>query len=375
MAFFLSTGGAEGQSASCDCGSTPGTVTGLELQWNGVTTESFHDALAMLTPLGCSLKRLKLEGNRLAGYLPGTALALFRNVTRPGLSSNRLTGPVPQQLGTLPLLRVLDLTKNDLSGPVPKDLCLYNRSSPSRLIGLMLSSNRLNGTSDVPYCGALVNLDIGNNMFESFGNFTGWRSLQIMRWNNQTQIKSQPILPSMVDSEPLVDWSAASSGLTGPIPAFVAAMTALGAVNLGRNQLTGTLPSDLFINAGSLVSLNLAVNQLTGTLPPEMALTPSHSYKYQRNLLHGTIPEVFHKFVKPGFEMRLDNNHLFCCGTGTTGSGTSLSYTGVNYSAPRLPSFLRQSTLKKHMLLEPEFAALEDSAGLSVPVAQWGAMR
>eukprot|EP00955_Chlamydomonas_euryale_P094145 364833-Chlamydomonas_euryale.AAC.26 len=43
---------------------------------------------------------------------------------------------------------------------VPSGLCV-NRSTPSRLTDLLMSSNQVSGNFSVPYCSSMVNLDIG----------------------------------------------------------------------------------------------------------------------------------------------------------------------------------------------------------------------
>eukprot|EP00955_Chlamydomonas_euryale_P049524 354272-Chlamydomonas_euryale.AAC.1 len=74
------------------------------------------------------------------------------------------------------------------------------------------------------------------------------------------------------------------------------------------------------------------------------------------------------KFAEPGFVMRLNGNRLFCCAASVSGSGGSLLYDGVNDSAPRLPSFLRFSTLKRIVSVDSELGGAEG-------VNLWGSMR
>ena len=42
------------------------------------------------------------------------------------LSANLLTGPIPENMGNLFLLKVLDLANNDLSGTIPNTFLLLN---------------------------------------------------------------------------------------------------------------------------------------------------------------------------------------------------------------------------------------------------------
>jgi hypothetical protein len=61
------------------------------------------------------LSVLRLEGNGLAGPLPG----LPGSVQDVRLSQNRLSGSIPAEYGRLDRLHTLRLEQNDLSGAIP----------------------------------------------------------------------------------------------------------------------------------------------------------------------------------------------------------------------------------------------------------------
>ena len=81
--------------------------------------------------------------------------------------------------------------------------------------------------------------------------------------------------------------------LTGPIPSELADLSNLRSLNLAGNQLTGPIPPELG-NLSNLRSLNLAGNQLTGPIPPELGnLASLTALNLAGNQLTGTIPQSF----------------------------------------------------------------------------------
>ncbi|PRQ34619.1 putative non-specific serine/threonine protein kinase [Rosa chinensis] len=56
----------------------------------------------------------------LTGQIPAY---LSKNLEELALNNNRIRGPIPSWLGTLPRLRSMDLSSNLISGEFPKELC------------------------------------------------------------------------------------------------------------------------------------------------------------------------------------------------------------------------------------------------------------
>ena len=84
-------------------------------------------------------------------------------VTRLDLRSNRLSGEIPPELGSIPYLQSLDLSGNELSGEIPSEL-----DSLANLVTLDLNGNRLSGEISLEL-GNLYNLatlDISGNDFD-----------------------------------------------------------------------------------------------------------------------------------------------------------------------------------------------------------------
>ena len=124
-----------------------GRVTRLELPGNGPLTGPIPDALgdlALLRTLNLggrwdSASRQWIE-NALTGSIPA-ALRRLANIEWLSLRRNALTGPVPAWLGNLSRLLALDLNSNDLTG------------SPAQLGNLVnLQSLYLGGNTIIQAC-------------------------------------------------------------------------------------------------------------------------------------------------------------------------------------------------------------------------------
>ena len=203
---------------------------------------------------------------------------------------NGLTGVIPPELGSLPHLRVLDLSHNRLEGPIPAQL-----GSLSSLQVLDLSGNQLTGPIP-PELGSLSNLQ------------------ELSLDGNQL---TGPIPPELGSLSNLQRLNLGGNRLTGPIPPELGSLSNLQWLYLSGNQLTGPIPPEL----GSLSNLrwlNLSGNQLTGPIPPELgSLSKLQGLFLSGNQLTGPIPPSFLQLEQLGYFYFSDN--LGLCAPGTTG--------------------------------------------------------
>ncbi|KAH0461820.1 hypothetical protein IEQ34_009395 [Dendrobium chrysotoxum] len=97
------------------------------------------------------LRSIDMSSNDLSGHIPEeiTALAALQNLN---LSSNHLTGVIPEKLGNMQSLESLDLSMNNISGTIPQSL-----SSLTSMSSLNLSYNNLSGK--IPSGNQLQTLD------------------------------------------------------------------------------------------------------------------------------------------------------------------------------------------------------------------------
>ncbi|KAG4123133.1 hypothetical protein ERO13_D11G308866v2 [Gossypium hirsutum] len=116
-------------------------------QWSSISTNNFFYLRAFLV----------LKGRQ---YVYSTTLGL---VTSMCLSTNRLIGEIPKELGSLVELRSLNLSRNLLIGNIPDEI------GNIKLESLDLSMNQLNG--EIP--SSFSNLNFLNCFNVSYNNLTG----------------------------------------------------------------------------------------------------------------------------------------------------------------------------------------------------------
>ena len=136
-------------------------------------------------------------------------------VTRIELVENRLTGPIPPELGQLDELHVLALPENELTGPIPPEL-----GQLDELQVLALPENELTG-SIPPELGQLDELQV---LVLAVNELTG----------------SIPV--ELGNLRRLEGLSLANTRLTGPIPPELGDLHNLRQILLMRTRLTGTIP-------------------------------------------------------------------------------------------------------------------------------------
>ena len=180
---------------------------------------------------------------------------------------NGLTGVIPPELGSLPHLRVLDLSHNQLEGPIPAQL-----GSLSSLQVLDLRGNQLT--------------DLGSRSRPLWGTDGSLSNLQRLNLGGNQ--------------------------LTGSIPPDLGSLSNLQWLDLSGNRLTGPIPPDL----GSLSNLHLC--RLTGPIPPDLgSLSKLQGLFLSGNQLTGPIPPSFLQLEQLGYFYFSDN--LGLCVPGTTG--------------------------------------------------------
>jgi hypothetical protein len=145
-------------------------------------------------------------------------------LSRALLGRNRLSGPIPASVASLPRLADLDLSENQLTGVIPEGLGLGGSGTAGNggnvLTSLYLGGNRLSG--DVP-ASLLANSGLG--------------MLNLSR-----------------------------NALGGGIPDAFTPRSYFMLLDLSRNRLTGGVPRSL-ASAAYVGHLDLSHNRLCGTIP------------------------------------------------------------------------------------------------------------
>ncbi|GJX09323.1 leucine-rich repeat protein [Tanacetum coccineum] len=188
-----------------------------------------------------AFEKLHLDGS-LKGEFPADSLGRIVNLRGLSLSSNELTGLIPESLGRLRLLEELDLSDNQLTGPIPKFI--------GKLTTLDLSSNHLNGS--IP---------------ESFGSLTSLKYLDL-----SVNELTGPIPTSLGRLVSLQLFSVYSNSLSGTVPVSIGRFTKLRYLDISKNSLEGVITEAHFAKLSILKYLDTSSNS-------KLTFNVSHEWK------------------------------------------------------------------------------------------------
>ncbi|KAF8036710.1 hypothetical protein BT93_C2427 [Corymbia citriodora subsp. variegata] len=216
-----------------------------------------------MTPFNLSV--MDISNNCMRGELTAEFYANVPNLCYLNLSTNKLEGSIPSELGSIKSLRFLDLSSNNISGGLPIQLLDSNLS----LEYLNVEYNNLQGEiviSEETVNLNLLDLRLGHNMFT--GNLSFLSSL-VSLW--------------------VLDIS--NNSFIGKLPRLIANMSLLVALDLSKNQLDGLIPQELF-DLYSLEYLDLSDNNLSGSLASSFISPELSHIQLYGNKLNGSIMHV-----------------------------------------------------------------------------------
>ncbi|MED6161988.1 hypothetical protein PIB30_066113 [Stylosanthes scabra] len=307
---------------------TNGSVTGLTLvNLNIIQT---------VPPFICDLKNLSLvdfSNNSVPGVFP-SYLYDCSKLEYLNLSMNFFVGEIPHDIDTLSNLKYLNLSYTNFTGTIPSSVgnlkelrflalqdCLFNGSLPdeignlSNLETLDLSGNELLPPSRLP-----------------------------LNWTNLNKLKVFYMF---------------ECNLFGEIPERIGDMVALEELDLSRNDLTGGIPSSLFL-LKNLSVVYLWKNKLSGEIPSKIEALNLTNIALSQNRLTGKIPEDFGK-LQMLMEFKLSINNLSGEIPQSIGSLPSLTDFVVimnNLSGTLPPEFGRYSKLQNFQISSNNFTGM-----------------
>ncbi|KAJ6836741.1 putative leucine-rich repeat receptor-like protein kinase [Iris pallida] len=227
---------------------------------------------------------LDISSNNLSGGVPDT-IGSLSSLEALHLSNNSLSGEIPSSLQGCKRLAILDLSQNKFTGKLPT--WIGESSLPLRI--LRLRSNMLAGRipQNLPRLLSLQIVDLAHNNLsgtipKSFGKFDAMKV---------SRAYGGRVLPGFVSSyveslEVVMKGGAIKYGESNGILSLVTAL------DLSGNELYGTIPRE-FGSLGGLMSLNLSGNHLNGEIPKEVGSMQSLvSLDLSRNDLSGAIPST-----------------------------------------------------------------------------------
>ena len=177
-----------------------------------------------------NLLLLQLWGNRLSGPVP-PELGNLRNLYVLGLSYNRLTGQIPHSLSNLTNLQYLWLYGNQFTGCIPEALRNVERNDLHRL-GLPFCDELPPCPHDCELLLGVMDILVGDGNAQL--NWSAY--VPISEWQGVTVSGTPPRVTGL---------NLQRAGLRGSIPPLLGDLDSLRELDLGANQLSGEIPTEL----------------------------------------------------------------------------------------------------------------------------------
>nr|XP_027086405.1 probable LRR receptor-like serine/threonine-protein kinase At3g47570 [Coffea arabica] len=262
----------------------------LILYGNKLTGDSTSPELSFFTSLTkCqNLSVSELSDNPLNGIIPNSISNLSTSLKRLNAAGCKIKGSIPDGIGNLTSLILLDLSNNELSGSLPA-----RTTDLQKLQYMDLSMNKLISRVPLHLLCALHNLDtmnLGQNQFmasipKCFGNLTSLRHLDL----SYNRLYSAP--PEEIwNLKDLLELDLSSNLLSGSLPYAITNMKMANWVDLSTNQFSGGIP-DSIGDMQNLQNLSLAHNRLQGSIPESIGMVFNlESLDLSHNFLSGSIP-------------------------------------------------------------------------------------
>ncbi|KAL4282450.1 hypothetical protein GQ457_16G000990 [Hibiscus cannabinus] len=231
------------------------------------------------------LNILKLGNNNLRGKIPSSLG--YTDLVELNLQTNSMFGELPSTLQNCSKLVILDLSENHFSGSVPA----WIGHRLSNLVVLKLRSNNFDGHVPHKICAlpSLRNLDLAHNNISGaipkcFSNFRAMA----------TKYKASKYLDRVhFGFSGNLIYLTAILELKGREDEYSSTLRLVTSMDLSANSFIGEIPKELGTLIG-LLSLNLSRNLLTGKIPDNIGNMKSmESLDLSVNLLHGGIPSSF----------------------------------------------------------------------------------
>ena len=207
-----------------------------------------------------NLERLLLSGQtREPGTRPQDSNHPATGVSVSGkhiLATNQFNGSLPEDIGNLRNLEVLQIDRSELSGSIPESF-----TNLSKLKTLLLIHNDFEGSLDfLMGLESLVHIQLSGNEF------------------------SGEIPRDLGDLSQLAHFRFSSNNLHGEIPRSLERLTDLRAIHLQNNQLSGSFPDFLFDGEKNefLITLILSNNNFSGVVPDNI----DTDWHWALNVLH-----------------------------------------------------------------------------------------
>ncbi|TXG48419.1 hypothetical protein EZV62_027713 [Acer yangbiense] len=234
---------------------------------------------------------LDLSRNQLTAGVILQEIGSMKNLVELHLGGNQFFEPIPSTLGGLTNLKIMDLSSSSIYGSIPSTL-----GNLTNLRLLNLSFNNFYGPipSSLGHLTNLRILDLSSTFNYRVGSIpsTLGNLTQLSTLDSRNQINgSIPYEFGNLKHLFVVDLS--DNKLDGPIPASLGHLTNLSILDLSYNSLIGPIPASLG-HLTNLSILDLRYNSLIGPIPASLGhLTKLNTLGLSKNQISGSIPYEF----------------------------------------------------------------------------------
>nr|XP_034894868.1 receptor-like protein 15 [Populus alba] len=279
--------------------------------FNSSTLEELHLdntslSIKFLQNIGAlpALKVLSVAKCDLHGTLPAQGWCELKNLKQLDLAINNFGGALPDCLGNLSSLQLLDVSENQFIGNIA--------SSPlTNLISLEF-------------------LSLSNNLFEvptSMKPFMNHSSLKFFSSENNRLVTEHVAFHNLIPKFQLVFFSLSKTteALNVEIPDFLYYQYDLRVLDLSHNNITGMFPSWLLKNNTRLKQLYLRENSFVGTLQLQDHPYPKMTeLDISNNNMSGQIPKDICLIFPNLWSLRMSKNGFTGCIPSCLGNISSL---------------------------------------------------
>lgn len=205
---------------------------------------------------------IHLSSNSLTGSLPNDT-SQFLRLTSLKISNNSLYGPLPLVIGTYPDLTVIDLSLNQLNGSL-----LPSLFTSVRLTYLNLSGNSFTGPMPFPSAQVAISTTLDDPLPSAQNS--GLLSLDLSE-----NMLNGSLLPVIGTMDQLKLLNIAKNNISGQIPRELSKLYSLAFLDLSNNNFEGRIPDNL---PDGLEHFNVSFNNLSGIVPENLRRFPDSSF-------------------------------------------------------------------------------------------------